>query len=156
MKKKGLIIASLLVLVMSVFFMGCPPPPEEEDDPVASAVSGLKSMGWTGSSIPTPSGTTFAQSKQGKNGNNDYLAMEFTGGTPQSFAAYKETFPLQPLYPVKQAREIQYDTESAATGMNGGLYFSLVFVTRGGTDESSDLEVAENSIFLTAIKFNEE
>ena len=38
MKKKGLIIASLLVLVMSVVFLGCPPPDDDGGEVVVPGV----------------------------------------------------------------------------------------------------------------------
>jgi len=64
MKKKGLIIASLLVLVMSFMFIGCPDgdPEETENDPTVSpaAITALKAFGYTDAdNLPVPAGGNF-------------------------------------------------------------------------------------------------
>ena len=88
MKKKGLIIASLLILVLSVFFMGCPPEDKGNAWDVSDgAKTALSALGVN--NLPTPGAGTFIPHATGKQSGKDYVILGWSGCDGTNFTAYK-------------------------------------------------------------------
>ena len=143
MKKKGLIIASLLILVLSVFFMGCPP---EEKDPAAlkeEATKALSDIGYP-KDVPVPAGTTYDTCK----GTATQVTIAWTGGDKPKFNAYASKFG------VSRANLQSEEMESLTEGnLAAGFYGNVILVDdAGGTHPSSGIEAKPNSIILVIIK----
>jgi len=144
MKKKGLIIASLLVLVMSVFFIGCPPP-EEELTGVALVKDTLSKWGYKGTFVSPASGT-FDVCETTK----DALAITWKGVEKSDFASFKTQ------WQAAAAREVSPDDMSsfASISLTDDIAVYTFYTTAGGTEEDEDtgktITIAPKSIVFFA------
>jgi len=142
MKKKGLIIASLLILVLSVFFMGCPP---EEKDPAIlkdEAIAALGAIGYT-KAVPLPSGTTYDTCK----GDSSKVAIAWTGGSKPIFDAYASKFGV-----TRGAEFEPEDFELLTTEHLGDGFKGTVAFAGDASGPYNGIDVKKNSIILIIIK----
>jgi len=141
MKKKGLIIASLMVLVLSVFFMGCPPPDDGNDwDLSDGATKALADIGYT-KTVPGPVGTTFDDFKAV---NNNKVVLAWTGGDQEKFTAYAKALGVRGVTP---------EDSVTLTNVHLGDGFSgQVYLANGDGGEESGLSVKPNAIVLVINK----
>jgi len=159
MKKKGLIIASVLILVLSVFFMGCPPEEEETFDPAvpSSVLNILKTtIGYTGT-FPVPADTNykgyFLNDQNG--GDSDFLAIWWTDADADKYAAYEGAWTTAGLTSVSLARDITMN-ESKNLNLGGSFIAKIAFTEEGGNkvieNDKIDYTVPPNSIYFTIYK----
>jgi PBP1b-binding outer membrane lipoprotein LpoB len=138
MKKKGLIIASLLILVLSVFFMGCPP---EEKDPAAlkdDAIAALKTIGYP-KDVPLPAGTTYDTCK----GDATKVTITWTSGSQTIFNAYISKFGVTREATLATDDQQILSAENLAEGFWGNI---LLADDKGGL--YNDIDVKPSSIIL--------
>jgi len=138
MKKKGLIIASLLILAMSVVFLGCPPPEEEEKDVLltdSTAIAALQAIGHSGT-LKAPKDATYDGCN--KTTDNDVI-IAWTGGTADIFDAYAKKLGARITY----TESAELTEANLGTGFEGKVYYCAP----GGTDFG--YTVKANSIVVT-------
>ena len=96
MKKKGLIIASLLILALSFVFLGCPPPEEEEETFVPVSDAAMKDLkekiGYTDSLFPSPKCDYSTYKYDVDAQGYESIAIAWKDGDADKFAAYKEAW----------------------------------------------------------------
>jgi len=136
MKKKGLIIASLLVLVMSFVFLGCPPPEDNEEEETgnawdisSAAVSALSAIGV--SNLPDPGAGTFIPHKTNSDGG---VILGWSGCSATEFSAYKTKIAAANLGSVSVARDIPVNLVDTLTltFTNQALWGSVYYSTAAG------------------------
>ena len=144
MKKRNLVIVSLLVLAMSVVFMGCPP---EEDDPLAEANGYLSDMGYTGK-IKAPAAGTYT----GVFHNTNTVLVSWEGCTESDFNTYKSSLPAETKIGLARAA-FDFSDNAAYFGTGDDQFTGMVdFNVAGGT--KGGLAVAPNSIVVQITKKN--
>ena len=143
MKKKGLIIASLLILVLSFVFLGCPPDDDKEEvDSSAlndAAKSVLTTLGYT-EALPTPKGTTFKSGTATTISGYQAAQLIWTGADQDKFDAYSAIMTVARIVPSDSA------TPVVQTGFMGQLWFFDEDMTEGTVTYSA------NSIYLNLVK----
>jgi len=161
MKKKGLIIASLLVLVMSVVFLGCPPPEDETNDPTvpADVLAKLKTFGFTPTSLPVPEGGSYdnyAQPVVETEEDGEYYIKKtfyimWDKCTTDIMTEYKSAWGSNKAQ-IKLARNFEasdeFNLKNIGTGISGTVYFTEA----GGTDNG--VTIKANSIVFIAQETN--
>jgi hypothetical protein len=169
MKKKGLIIASLLVLVMSVVFLGCPPPEDEvKNDPTvpADVLAKLTAFGYSGTSLPVPEGGNYdtyydnmvaTTEEDGDSYHAAVFAVLWDKCTEDMIAEYKKLWgtDVQASIQIARAAPTQKDgfRLKASIGGTGEKAFRTgqVFFTDDG-GELYGKKIKENSIVFLAFK----
>jgi len=154
MKKKGLIIASLLVLVMSVVFLGCPPPEEEETkyEPVSdAAMKALReTIGYTDDLFPSPK-CDYSDFKYNKNAQDEEsIIIVWKGGNDEIFADYVKAWG-DKVKSVNLARAGMSFKESEKLGLKdkeGTAFFAtfIALIKEDSTDDNTTLAVKANDI----------
>ncbi|WP_461254924.1 hypothetical protein [Treponema sp. R80B11-R83G3] len=160
MKKKGLIIASLLVLVMSFVFLGCPPPEDTEEvkyAPVdAAAMTALRdTIGYTDSLFPSPDCDYYGY-KLSTSGEE--LVISWKDGDAEKFDAYKEKWGNKVASNVSAARaygEVQgKGCRLNLTDKDGEAFYqvSLSLVATAGTETETGMTVNAGDILFIIYK----
>jgi hypothetical protein len=147
MKKKGLIIASVLILALSVVFLGCPPDEEETEPTPLEIVNGyLTAMG--ANKIAFPAGGTYTGVYVDNETTPTEVFVAWEGCTETIFNTYKSTFPSK----INLARAAYTFTENAGFigGVGTGIEGFVDFVTTACTYES--LSIKANSIIIKIYK----
>ena len=153
MKKKGLIIASVLILVLSFVFLGCPPPEDETNDPTvpADVLTKLSTFGFTGT-LPVPEGGNYEKYKEAtvttEQDEETYTAPAFyivwNKCTEDIMTAYKGLWTGK-VQSIKATRDISADNSFGLKDIGTNIKSGRVYFTaEGGT--LGDLTVGENSI----------
>jgi len=161
MKKKGLIIASLLVLVMSFVFLGCPPPEDEEEELVtynptvpANVLKILKdNTGYEGLKIPANVNYEGYFLNDQNGGGSDYVAIWWKDADQDKFDAYKAQW--TPAAGSVREQLVAKDSKDL-TSICGKGTAKIVF-TEGGGDQivavdKINFTVPANSIYFAIYK----
>jgi len=159
MKKKGLIIASLMILVLSFVFFSCGDT-EEDLSVVPDAVkTKLKEMGYTGT-LYTPAGSTYdmykedsqSESEDGVTYTQKTLAIVWQG-TNDLMADYKAQWPTSMISAISLARMTQDPDSAFKLTLNGeagvdGLKAQVFFTSDG---EPSQGLKANSIVFMASV-----
>ena len=160
MKKKGLIIASLLVLVMSVVFLGCPPPDDDgsENPPVTTYRPAISSVAqtalskvWTGT-LKVPADTNFDSFHAST--DETFVAIWWKDADADKYAAYEALW--EPAgSSIDLSRTISYgENFKNLSNLGTGITGKIGFTTAGGTDtdDTDTYTVPANSIVFVVYK----
>jgi len=142
MKKKGLIIASLLVLVMSFMFLGCDGDPKDEGEeevtynPTVSqeALAALADV-WTGT-LKVPANTNFGGFHSDKTGTTQatYVAIWWKDADVEKYKAYEAAWNPSTAN-VVEARTINYGENWTSIKDKTGKFATIIGFTTAGGDE---------------------
>jgi len=153
MKRKSLIIASLLVLSLSFVLLGCPPPDEEEEFNPAVPDSVMKilkeDIGYT-DTFYTPSDVNY----DGYFFNNsNFLAIWWKDGDQAKFDAYKTKWGDKvKTSSINLARTITMDDSAGLTIGDSKIAYTKEGGNQKFADDNIDYNVPANSIYFTIYK----
>ena len=160
MKKRNLLIVSLLVLAMSVVFLGCPdgdPEPDPEPTPYDLATGYLKAMGYT-ETLTEPVGGTFDNYYVDNKTTPAKVAIAWKGCDAAKYTAYKAEWDAKPATSINNARFVYSSgvkgiTSKLPEGLSGAIdFFDTVPNNDKTNDTNIDLDVAAGSIVLIIFK----
>jgi len=159
MKKRNLVIASLLILSLSFVFFGCGPVEEEEPtptvDPHQDALDLIAAMGYT-DTVKEPVGGTFDDYFVDNETTPSKVAIAWKGCDATKYTAYKTAWGLSSS--INDARFVYSSNAKAITsklpdGFGGAIDF---FETAPTNDQTADgnlnLDVVAGSIVLIIYK----
>jgi hypothetical protein len=144
MKKKGLIIASLLVLVMSFVFLGCPDDKEEPDAWLLTdaAKAALKNIGIE--DLATPGAGSFVGHGTGTDSDGKFVILGWSGCDGAKATAYKTKLTAS----ISIARNIDYDDDYYFNNLNIDGHYGIIYLSSGDGGTQNGLTVPGNSIVL--------
>jgi len=143
MKKRSLVIAFLLVLLMSFVFIGCgdDTTTTTTTDDLSDAKAKLADWGYNGD-FPEPNGCTFDQFVASVDGEGDEnFAVSWTGGSAAEADAYKAAWEAK-------ARDVQFTNNGGTVELTDHIDIVIMFASTGGTMEGYTVE--DNTIILIA------
>ena len=160
MKKKGLIIASLLVLVMSFMFFGCDGDPKDEGEEVVTYTPAISSAAqtalakvWSGT-LKVPANTNFGgyYINEENNGPSDFVAIWWTDADADKLVAYAEQWGVIASN-VSLAREIEMAKSADTTSKTNNQVSKIAFTVAGGNKtiaaDKINYNIPANSIYFT-------